>query len=151
MSSYVTTADSLVTLNGTIPFNSVSIPCNKGNVVPLVPGILNLNGNTPNRFARYNVTLQGNIQIPEGGAVTPIALGITLNGVVIPESVAIVTPAAAEDYWHVTTTASVTVPQGCCVTISGAYVDGTEDDPTTTPTPSIQVRREASLTVNRTA
>ena len=151
MASYVTTTDALVALNGTIPFNSVSIPCNKGNVVPLVPGILNLNGNTSNRFARYDVTLQANIQIPEGGAVTPIAVGITLNGVVIPESVAIVTPAAAEDYWHVNTTASVTVPCGCCLTVSGAYVDGTEDDPATTPTPSIQVGREASLTVNRIA
>ena len=151
MSSCVTTSDALVSLNGTIPFNSVSIPCNKGNVIPLVPGILNLNGNTSNRFARYKVTLQGNIQIPEGGAVTPIAIGITLNGVVVPQSVAIVTPAAAEQYWHVNTQASVTVPCGCCLTVSGAYVDGTEDDPATTPTPSIQVRREASLTVTRIA
>ncbi len=151
MASYVTTADALVALNGTIPFNSVSIPCNKGNVIPLVPGILNLNGNTSNRFARYDVTLQGNIQIPEGGTVTPIALGITLNGVVIPQSVAIVTPAAVGEYWHVNTTASVTVPCGCCLTVSGAYVDGTEDDSATTPTPSILVRREASLTVTRTA
>ena len=151
MASYVTTTDTTVALNGTIPFNSVSIPCNKGNVVPIVPGILNLNGNTSNRFARYDVTLQGNIQIPEGGTVTPIALGITLNGVVIPQSVAIVTPAAVGDYWHVNTTASVTVPCGCCLTVSGAYVDGTEDDSATTPTPSILVRREASLTVTRTA
>ena len=151
MASYVTTTDALVALNGTIPFNSVSIPCNKGNVVPVVPGVLNLKGNTSNRFARYEVTLQGNVQIPEGGAVTPIALGITLNGVVIPESVAIVTPAATEDYWHINTSASITVPCGCCLTVSGAYVDGTEDDPTTTPTPSIQVRREASLIVKRIA
>lgn len=151
MASYVTTADALVALNGTIPFNSVSIPCNKNNVIPIVPGILNLSGNTSNRFARYEVTLQGNIQIPQGGAVTPIAIGITLNGVVIPESVAIVTPAAAEQYWHVNTSASVTVPCGCCLTVSGVYVDGTEDDPATTPTPSIQVRRKASLTVVRTA
>ena len=68
-----------------------------------------------------------------------------------PESVAIVTPTAAENYWHVHTSASITVPCGCCVTVSGAYVDGTEDDPATTPTPSIQVRREASLDVNRIA
>ena len=151
MASYVTTTDALVALNGTIPFNSVSIPCNKGNVIPLAPGILNLNGNTSNRFARYEVTLQGNIQIPQGGDVTPIALGITLNGVVIPESVAIVTPAAAEEYWHVNTSAYITVPCGCCVTVSGSYVDGTEDDPTTTPTPSIQIRREALLDVQRIA
>lgn len=151
MARYVTTTDALVALNNTIPFNSVSIPCNKGNVVPLVSGILNLNGNTSNRFARYDVTLQANIQIPEGGAVTPIAVGIALNGAVIPESVAIVTPAAAEEYWHVNTTVPVTVPCGCCLTVSAVYVDGTEDDPATTPTPSIQVRREASLTVTRIA
>ena len=151
MASYITDADALVSLNGTIPFNSVSIPCNKGNVIPVVPGILNLSGNTSNRFARYDVTLQANVQIPEGGAVTPIALGITLNGVVIPESVAIVTPAAVGEYWHINTEVSVTVPCGCCLTVSGAYVDGTEDDPATTPTPSIQVRRNASLKVVRIA
>lgn len=151
MSSYVTTADALVALNGTIPFDSVSIPCNKGNVVPIAPGILNLNGSTSNRFARYDVTLQGNIQIPQGEAVTPIALGITLNGAIIPESVAIVTPTAVGEYQHINTTASVTVPCGCCLTVSGVYTDGTEDDPATTPTPSIQIRRKASLTVNRTA
>ena len=151
MASYVTTTDALVALNGTIPFDSVSIPCNKGNVIPLAPGILNLNGSTSNRFARYDVTLQGNIQIPTGGAVTPIAVGIALNGTIIPESVAIVTPAAVGEYWHVNTTASVTVPCGCCLTVSGVYADGTEDDPATTPTPSILVRREASLKVDRTA
>ena len=151
MAEYITTTDNLVALNGTIPFNSVSIPCNKGNVVPLVAGVLNLNGNTSNSFARYEVTFQGNIQIPEGGDVTPIAVGITLNGTIVPESVAIITPGDAEQYKHVNTTIPVTVPCGCCLTVSAAYVDGTEDDPTTTPTPSILVRREASLTVKRTA
>lgn len=151
MASYITTADALVALNGTIPFSRVSIPCNTGNVIPIVQGILNLKGNTRNRFARYEVTIQGNVQIPEGGAITPIAVGIALNGAVIPESVAIVTPAAAENYWHVNTTAIVTVPCGCCLTVSAIYVDGTEDDAATTPTPSIQVRRGASLSVTRIA
>ena len=151
MARYITTTDSLVALGNTIPFNSVSIPCTTGSVVPIVEGILNLKGNTPNRFARYEVTLQGNIEIPTGGAVTPIAVGIAVNGAVVPESIAIVTPAAAEDYWHVNTSVVVTVPSGCCLTVSGVYVDGTEDDPATTPTPSIQVRREASITVTRIA
>lgn len=151
MARYVTTTDNLVALNNTIPFNSVSIPCNNGNVVPIVPGILNLKGNTPNRFARYLVTLQANIQIPEGGTVTPIAIAIELNGAVVPDSIAIVTPAAAEEYQHVNVSVPINVPSGCCLTVSGVYVDGTEDDPTATPTPSIQVRREASLTVDRIA
>lgn len=151
MARYITTTDELVALNGTIPFNVVSIPCNTGNVVPIVKGILNLKGNTPNKFARYNVTLQGNIRIPTGGAVTPIAVGIAVNGSVIPESVAIITPAAAEEYEHINISIPVTVPCGCCLTVSGVYVDGTEDDATTTPTPSIQIRRGASITVNRIA
>lgn len=151
MAEYVTTTDALVALNGTIPFNSVSIPCNTGNVVPIAVGILNLKGSTSGRFARYNVRVQGNIQIPEGGEVTPIAIGLRIDGAVIPESIAIVTPAAAEEYWHINTSAVITVPCGCCVTISAAYVDGTEDDATTTPTPSILVRRNASITVERIA
>ena len=151
MAEYVTTADALVALGGTIPFSSVSIPCNTGNVVPLAGGVLNLQGSKTNRFSRYNVRVQATVQIPTGGAVTPIALGIALNGAIIPESVAIVTPAAVGDYWHINTAIPVTIPCGCCGTISAVYVDGTEDDAATTPTPSIQVRRSASITVERTA
>lgn len=151
MAEYVTTADALVALNGTIPFSAVSIPCNTGNVVPLATGVLNLRGSNTGRFARYNVRVQANVQIPTGGAVTPIALGIALNGAIIPESVAIVTPAAVEDYWHINTAIHVTIPCGCCGTVSAVYVDGTEDDAAMTPTPSIQVRRNAAITVERTA
>lgn len=151
MAKYITSTDQNVALNNTIPFNIVSIPCNKGCVVPITTGVLTLKGNTSNRFARYEVDLQANVAIPEGGAITPIALAITLNGVAIPDSVAIVTPAAAEDVWHIHTSATITVPCGCCVSISAAYVDATEDDASVTPTPSIFVRRNASLTVDRTA
>ena len=151
MARYVTTTDNLVALNSTIPFNSVSIPCNNGNVIPLAPGILNLKGNTTNRFARYLVTLQGNIQVPTGGTVTPIAVALTVSGAVIPDSVAIITPAAVGEYQHVNVSVPITVPSGCCVTVSAVYTDGTEDDPAVTPTPSIQIRREASLTVDRIA
>ena len=151
MAAYVTTSDALVVLNGNIPFNSVSIPCNARNVTPLAAGILNLRGNTCNRFARYKVRLKANVQIPTGGAVTPVALGIAVNGAVIPESVAIVTPAAVGEYWHINTDVPITVPAGCCVTVSGVYVDGTEDDATVTPTPSVQVRRGASIEFERTA
>lgn len=151
MAEFVTSSDVLVALNGTIPFNTVSIPCNTGSVVPIVPGVVTLKGNTSNKFARYDVTLQANVTVPTGGDVTAIALGITLNGSVIPESVAIFTPQAVEEYGHINTKVTITVPCGCCVSVSGVYVDGTEDDAAVTPTPSITVRRNASLTVVRTA
>jgi len=151
MAEYLTASDVTVALNGTIPFSTVSIPCNSGNVVPLAAGVLNLKGNTPNRFARYNVKVKANVKIPTGGAVTPIAIGITVNGSIIPESVAIITPAAVEEYQFINTDAPITVPCGCCVSVSAVYVDGTEDDPATTPTPSIGIRRNASITVDRIA
>lgn len=119
--------------------------------MPIATGVLNLQGSNSNRFARYEVTVQGNVAIPTGGAVTPIAVAITLNGVPIPDSVAIVTPTAVEDVWHINTSTTVTVPCGCCVSVSAAYVDATEDDAAVTPTPSIFVRRRASLTVTRIA
>ena len=151
MAEYVTTTDQNVALNGVIPFNRVSIPCNSGNVIPVAPGILNLKGNTSNRFARYEVTLQANVEVPTGGAVTPIALAITVNGIPVPESVAIFTSQAVSEYGHIHTTATITVPRGCCLTVSGTYVDGTEDDAAVTPTPSITVRRNASISVKRVA
>ena len=150
MAKYITSTDQNVALNNTIPFDIVSIPCNKGCVIPITTGVLTLRSGANNQ-ARYDVAVQANIAIPEGGAVTPIAVAITLNGVPIPDSVAIVTPAAAEDVWHINTSTPITVPCGCCVSVSAAYVDATEDDATVTPTPSILVRRNASLTVTRTA
>lgn len=151
MARYITSTDQNVALNSTIPFDIVSIPCNKGCVIPITTGVLTLQGSNSNRFARYEVKVQANVAIPEGGEVTPVAIAITLNGVAIADSIAIVTPAAAEDLWHINTSTTVTVPCGCCVSVSAEYVDATEDDATVTPTPSIFVRRRASLTVNRIA
>lgn len=148
MARYLTATDQNVTVNGNIPFDVVSIPCNKGCVIPLASGILTLKGGS-SQFARYDVTLQANMAIPTGGAVTPIAVAITLNGVPVADSVAIVTPAAVENLWHVNTSTTITVPCGCCVSVSAAYVDATEDDAAVTPTPSISVRRYASLDVQR--
>ena len=151
MAEYLTSTDQNVALNGTIPFDIVSIPCNKGNVIPLTTGVLTLKGNTSNSFARYDVRVQANVAVPEGGDLTPVAIGITINGVVVPESVAIYTPQAVEEYGHINTSIPVTVPCGCCISVSAAYVDGTEDDAAVVPTPSILVRRRATLSVTRTA
>lgn len=150
MARYITSTDQNVALNSTFPFNIVSIPCGKGCVIPVTTGVLNLRSGA-NNPARYNVKVQANVSIPTGGAVTPLAVGITLNGVVIPDSVAIVTPTAVGDVWHINTSTTITVPCGCCLSVSAAYVDATEDDAAVTPTPSISVRRFASIDVERTA
>lgn len=98
-----------------------TIPCNKGYVIHRNgSGILTLRGITNGcaRFARYQVTFNGNIAIPTGGTVAAIATALTIDGEQLQSSRAIVTPAAVEQYFNVTNTAIITVPAGCCNTIA---------------------------------
>lgn len=151
MAEYITTADQNVALNGDIPFNQVSSRCTKGTVLPVAPGLFTLRGGSNGNPAKYRVSISANIQIPEGGAVTPVAIGITYDGVVLPESIAIKTFQAAEQYEHIYNEVTVVVPCGCCANVGARYIDGTPDDAMTTGTPVITVRRNAALGVVRTA
>ena len=150
MAEYLANAVQNVALNGPIVFTA-SIPCNRGCVYHEdETGIFILRGITNNCFARYQVTFNGNIAIPEGGAVTPIAIAIAVNGEPRLTSRAIFTPAAVDQYGNITSTAIITVPKGCCFSLSVEYVDATVDDPATTPTPTIEVQN-ANLVINRIA
>ena len=53
--------------------------------------------------ARYKVFVKANISIPTGGTVGPISLGIALNGEIVQNSIATVTPAATGDEFSVAT------------------------------------------------
>ena len=142
-----------VALNTPIPFIN-SIPCNKGYIYHQSgTGIIILRGivNNPTAcFARYEIEFTGNIAIPEGGAVTPIATAIVISGEERNGSRSITTPAAVDEYWNVTSRATVDVPRGCCFTASVEYVNGTVNDPATVPTPLINVV-DGSLSIRRTA
>lgn len=150
MAEYLANAVQAVALNAPILFTA-SIPCNRGYVYHEdETGIFTLRGITNNCFARYQVTFNGNIAIPEGGAVTPIAVALSVQGEERPTSRAIFTPAAVDEYGNVTSTAIITVPKGCCFSLAVRYVDATVADPTVTPTPSINVQN-ANLVINRIA
>jgi hypothetical protein len=154
MAEYLTRdAVETVALNSAIPFIN-SIPCNKGYIfhqngtgIFVLRGIVN---NPTSCFARYNVEFTGNIAIPEGGAVTPIATAIVVSGEERTGSRSIYTPAAVDEYGNVTSRATVDVPRGCCFTVAVEYVNANVDDPTVTPTPIINVI-DGSLSITRTA
>lgn len=154
MAEYLTRdAVESVALNTAIPFVD-SIPCNRGYVfhqsgtgIFVLRGIVN---NPASCFARYNVEFTGNIAIPTGGAVTPIAVAIVVSGESRTGSRSIFTPAAVDEYGNVTSRAVIDVPRGCCFTVSVEYVNGTVDDPVTTPTPLINVV-DGSLSISRVA
>ena len=150
MAEYLANALQNVAVNSPILFTA-SIPCTKGYVYHEdETGIFILRGITNNCFARYQVTYNGNIAVPDGGEVTPIAVAITVNGEERPTSKAIFTPQAVDEFGNVTSTAIITVPKGCCFSVSVRYVDATVDDPTVTPTPTIEIQN-SNLVINRIA
>lgn len=150
MAEYLANAVQNVALNSPVLFTA-SIPCTKGYVYHEdETGIFILRGITNNCFARYQVTFNGNVAVPTGGAVTAVALSIAVNGEERQTSRAIFTPQAVDEYGNLTSTALITVPRGCCFSMSVRYVDATTDDAAVTPTPVVEVQN-ANLVINRVA
>ena len=149
MAEYTNNAVQNVALNQPAVFTA-SIPCENGYVYHEdETGVFILRGRTPNCFARYQVTFNGNVAIPEGGTVAPIAVALTVNNEIRPTSRAIYTPAAVDEYGNVTCTAIVTVPRGCCTSVSLRNVPASED-PAVTPAPVISLQN-ANLVITRIA
>lgn len=151
MAEYVYNPIQLVQPNQPVILDA-SIPCNRGYVFHREgSGIVTLRGivnNSCANFARYQVTFNGNIAVPTGGTVGPIAVALTIDGEPILTSRAIVTPAAVDEYFNVTSTAIITVPRGCCfnVSVENASFGATAADTLTT----INVQN-ANLVVSRIA
>ena len=128
------------------------IPCNKGYVYHRnQSGTLILRGivNCPQGcFARYQVTFNGNLALPEGATVGPISVALTIDGEPIQTSRAIVTPAAVNEYFNATSTAIITVPKGCCFSVS---VENTSSAAAAGGVPPAINIQNANLTVSRIA
>ena len=99
-----------------------SISCTKGYVyhrnesgIVILRGIVN---NPCAKFARYQVTAVGNIAVPTGGTVGEISVALAIDGEPLQTSRARVTPAAVEEYFNVTATSFITVPAGCCFSVT---------------------------------
>ncbi len=145
---YLANAVQEVSLNSPIIF-SASIPCTRGYVYHEdETGVFILRGITCNQcFATYQVTFNGNVAVPTGGTVAPIAIAIAVNGEPRVTSRAIYTPAAVEEYGNLTSTCIIKVPKGCCFSLSVENVAAsTEED----PVPVIEVQN-ANLVVSRIA
>ena len=83
-------------------------------------GVVTLRGLTNQCKARFRVTFGGNIALPAGGTAGPISVA----GEPLPASKAIVTPAAAEQFFNVSVDTFIDVPAGCCVTVAVENTSG---------------------------
>lgn len=144
-----------VNANQVVTLNTV-IGCPKGYVYHRNgSGIVTLRGVTPNCFARFQVTFNGNISIPSTGTAGPIAVALAIDGEPILTSRAIVTPAdvateppTTENFFNVTSTAIINVPKGCCFNVS---VENVSEGATPTDIPPQILVQNANLTVSRIA
>lgn len=149
MAEYIYNPVQVVLPNQPVLLNS-SIPCNKGYIYHREEsGLFTLRGivNNPSCcFARYQVTFNGNIAVPEDGTVGAIAIALAISGEPIQTSRAIVTPADAEEYFNVTSTAIITVPRGCCLNVS---VENVSEGATAADTPTAINVQNANLVITR--
>ena len=94
--------------------NSISCPCglvfqDDGTGIIALSGVVD---SPCKRYAQYKITAQGNIAIPTGGTVGPIAVAFAMNGGEIQAAKSIATPAAVEEFWPFAITKIVTVRRG---------------------------------------
>lgn len=134
-----------VILNTTIGCNKCYVLHRNESGIVILRGIVN---NSCGCFARYQCTFNGNIAVPAGGTAGPISISLAINGEPIQTSRAIVTPAAVDEYFNVTSTAIVTVPKGCCLTLTVENTSTAAAAATAGPAINVQ---NANLTVTRIA
>ena len=157
MAEYVNNPVQLVEPNQNVILRD-SIPCNRGYVIHRnESGILTLRGivNGCGCFARYQVTFNGNVALPDGAEIGPISVALAIDGEPIQTSRAIVTPAATADdpptannFFNVTSTAIITVHKGCCTSIAVENTSGPAEAGGVAPEILVQ---NANLTVTRIA
>ena len=128
--------------------NNTTCGCNKGYIAHengfgnvTVKGVVN---NPYARYARYEVKFSCNIALAEGATVGPIAVGLTFDGEPVVDTLAIATPAAVGDFWHVSGFKTFSVMNGCCPSIAVENLSSATGNPTITIS-------NLNVAVNRTA
>lgn len=119
MAEYVNTNIVTVPAGQNVPLTETAVAGKTCIVHREGSGQVFLRGLTNQCKARFRVSFGGNIAIPTGGTVGEITAALAINGEpLIASAVAIVTPAAVENYFNIFVAANVDVPKGCCVTVS---------------------------------
>lgn len=112
----------------TVVFSDNPVPCynqlvweREGTGLFGLRGYISPRATTPFRpapSAVYQVNFGANIAVPTGETVGAISLAIAVDGVAIPASKMIVTPAAVEQFANVSRAINAQVRAGCCGTLS---------------------------------
>lgn len=107
--------------NANVAFQNGERACRKGYIDHNNGnGIFTVRGTSGCR-AIFKVQFQGNIAVApaaDGGVLGPISVALTENGEPLGNATAIVTPAAIGDFFAVSISTFISLPCGCCKTVS---------------------------------
>lgn len=114
-----------VAIDGNVLFDNGSRCCKKGFITHRdSSGVFRLKGASNSCRTIYRVQFDANIAIPTGGTVGPISLSLAIDGEVVGNAVAIVTPTVVNAFFNVSFATFVDIPCGCCATVA---VENTSD------------------------
>lgn len=130
-----------VSTNGNVLFNDTAIPGSKCVTHRDGSGLITLRGITNGQCnARFLVSFGGNIAVPTGETVGEVSLSIAISGEPLGSSRMIVTPAAVDEYFNVSSSAYINVPSGTSYTVA---VENTSDIPVNVQNANLIVTRVA--------
>lgn len=113
MAEYTNNAVQTVAVGGSALFTEGLGGCSCGIMHRAGSGLFQLRGP-----GRYRITFNGNLAVPTGGTPGAVSVGVSLDSETLYSSIATVTPAAVEEYFNVTSTATACVPCGCCAAVT---------------------------------
>lgn len=94
-------------------------------------GVFRLKGASNACKTIYRVQFNANIAVATGGTVGPISVALQEDGETLGNAIAVVTPTAVGDFFNVSLSTFISIPCGCCVTVSVENIsDGTAIDVT---------------------
>lgn len=134
----------------TLPVNGAAVledvrPCKRRPQLVMhdnmTPNIILRGAGRNNMNAQYNVRFSGNIAVATGGTVGEIDLALSVDGYVLPLTLAAATPVAIGDNWHVSGDATIEVPPCCCKTVT--VVNASTDTAITVQNLGVEVTRLA--------
>lgn len=110
---------------GNVLFLNGSRCCKKGFITHRdSSGVFRLKGASNACRTIYRVQFDANIAIPAGGTVGPVSLSLAIDGEVVGNAVAVVTPTVVNAFFNVSFATFVDIPCGCCATVA---VENTSD------------------------
>ena len=105
--------------NANVLFMDGNRACTKGFITHRDgAGLFRLKGAGNSCKSIYRVTFNANIAVAAGGTVGPILIALQEDGETLGNAIVTVTPAAIGDFFNVSLSTFISIPCGCCVSVS---------------------------------